>query len=206
MPYINFSRVKPLYGKPVEGFVVYGHPDKMELRKGYIYYKEYEHESGPVSEFINKVKEVVEKFLNSLKAKDGTPAGELVYVGTSEVKVGEETKTRAHVQFKITKDIEYIEADEETLRLMGLKPLGIPLIPVIALLVGGVIGFFLGIAIAITLIVVGLLIGGDLGAALVSIGLGILTFSVTSGWYKALSIPMFGAGAYFFARFFGLIK
>jgi len=205
MPYINFSRVKPLYGKPIEGYVVYGHPDKMELRKGYIYYKEYEHESGPVSEFINKVKEAVEKFLNSLKAKDGSPAGELIYIGTSEVTVGEETKTRAHVQFKITKDIEYIEADEETLKLMGVSPL-VPIAPVIALLVGGVIGFFLGMAVAISLIVVGLLIGGDLGAALVSMGLGILTFSVTSGWYKALCIPMFGASAYFFGRFFGMIK
>lgn len=205
MPRINFSRVKPLYGKPIEGYVVYGHPDKMELRKGYVYYKEYEHESGPVSEFINKIKEAVENFLNSLKSKDGSPAGELVYIGTSEVTIGGETKTRAHVQFKITKDIDHIEADEETLRLMGVSP-QFPIIPVIALLIGGIIGFFLGMAVAISLIVVGLLIGGDLGAALVSMGLGILMFSVTSGWYKALSIPMFGASAYFLARFFGMIK
>jgi len=205
MPYINFSRVKPLYGKPVEGFVVYGHPDKIELRKGYIYYKEYEHESGPVEQFINKIKEAVEKFINSLKAKDGSPAAELVYLGTGEVTVGGKTKTRAYVQFKVTKDIEYVEADEETLRLMGVST-QIPILPIIGIVIAGVIGFFLGMAVGISLIVVGLLIGGDLGAGIVSLGIAIITFSVTSGWWKLASILPLGASAYFFGRFFGVIK
>ncbi|RLE67711.1 MAG: hypothetical protein DRJ45_09060, partial [Thermoprotei archaeon] len=106
-------------------------------------------------------------------------------------------------------DIDRIEGDTEKLKMMGIdvsKP-GPQLIPLLAgLILGGVIGFFLGMAVGITLIVLGLLIGGDLGAGLVSMGLGIITFSVTSGWYKALSLPLFGAGAYFFARFFGVIK
>jgi len=206
---LSLSGWRGLYGRPVEGYIVYGHPNEVELRKGYIYVKEFRHVSGAVADFINNIVNAVKEILSMFKAKDGSDACELLYVGEKDVTIGSETKKHALCQFRVKKDIDRIEGDTEKLKMMGIdvsKP-GPQLIPLLAgLILGGVIGFFLGMAVGITLIVLGLLIGGDLGAGLVSMGLGIITFSVTSGWYKALSLPLFGAGAYFFARFFGVIK
>lgn len=203
MKYFRVGRnVKRLYGKPIEGHVIYGHPDKIELKKGYVYYKEYELEKGPLSEFRNKLMEVVEKFLNMFKAKDGSPAGELIYVGIDETK----EKPRGYVQFKITKDIEIIEGEEADLKLMGIDTKKMaPIVPIIMMLVSGVIGFFLGMAIAVILIVVGLLIGGDLGMGLVFLGISGLCLAILPGKYKLVSAIPVAVSGYYFAKFFNLI-
>jgi len=203
MRYFKVSRnVKRLYGKPIEGYVVYGHPDKIELKKGYTYYKEYELEKGPLEEFKAKLKEAVDKFLSMFKAKDGSPAGEVVYIGVDDTR----EKPRGYVQFKITKDIETIEGEEADLQLMGIDTKKmIPIVPIIMLLIGGVIGFFVGIAIAITLIVVGLLIGGDLGMGLAFLGITGLCLVMLPGKYKVISAGPLIVSGYYIAKYFGIV-
>jgi len=203
MRYFKVGRnVKRLYGKPIEGYVFYGHPDKIELKKGYVYYKEYELEKGSLEEFKAKLKEAVDKFLSMFKAKDGSPAGEVVYIGVDETK----EKPRGYVQFKITKDIETIEGEEADLQLMGIDTKRmIPVVPIIMMLVSGVIGFFLGLAIAVTLIVIGLLIGGDLGMGLVFLGISGLCLVMLPGKYKLISAVPVAVSGYYFAKFFKII-
>ncbi|MCS7365233.1 MAG: hypothetical protein NDF54_07355 [archaeon GB-1867-035] len=211
MPYLDLLSLKRQVrvlneeGRPVSGFIVWEHPDKLRFEKGNLYIQEYEYQSGPIDKFFSAVRDAINKFVNSLKNAAGQVAAELRYIMEYEATLPNgEKRRRVIAEIYMKDDVASIEADEETLALMGFRE-GQVLFPwaIIGSIFAGFIGgFLLGVGISLAFIILGILIGGNLGNAFVMAGLGVLTFTVFTGYYKFISAPFFIASAYFLYRHF----
>ena len=192
-------------GRPVSGFIMWEHPDKIRFQKGNIYVQEYEYQSGPIERFFSAVRDAINNFVNSLKNAAGQVAAELRYIMEYEKELPNgEKKRRVIAEIYMKDNVASIEADEETLTLMGFREgqLLFPWVLIGSILVSFVGGLLIGMGLSIALIVMGILIGGDLGKAFILAGLGTLTFVVTSGMYKIISVPFFAGSIYYLYKFF----
>jgi len=211
MPYLDLLSLKRQVrvlneeGRPASGFIMWEHPDKIRFQKGNLYVQEYEYQSGPIDKFFSAVRDAINKFVNSLKNAAGQVAAELRYIMEYEKELPNgEKKRRVITEIYMKDDVASIEADEETLALMGFREgqLLFPWAIIGSMLVSFVVGFVGGLAISVAMIVMGILIGGDLGKALVLAGIGTLTFAVTSDMYRLLSVPFFVGSIYCLYRYF----